>query len=158
LARRRFLLGYPPRKDKDTSIGDAVNWEWIFECSIKSGRSVIIVSRDEDYGPRADDTSYLNEWLRQEFSERVKNNSQISLTDSLASALKELKIPVTKAETDAEAKIIKSAEQETPIRSQSPVAGHWEGFDMFLNPPSETLFEFLRRVTEESSKDAKTSR
>ncbi|MGA8476863.1 MAG: PIN domain-containing protein [Chthoniobacterales bacterium] len=25
LARRRFLFGYPPRKDRDTSIGDAVN-------------------------------------------------------------------------------------------------------------------------------------
>ena len=27
LAWRRFLLGYPPRKANDTSIGDAVNWE-----------------------------------------------------------------------------------------------------------------------------------
>ena len=26
LARRRFDLGYPPRKGKDTSIGDAINW------------------------------------------------------------------------------------------------------------------------------------
>jgi hypothetical protein len=29
LARKRFLLGYPPRKQNDTSIGDAINWEWI---------------------------------------------------------------------------------------------------------------------------------
>ena len=28
LAWRRFILGYPPRKDKDTAIGDALNWEY----------------------------------------------------------------------------------------------------------------------------------
>ena len=26
LAWRRFILGYPPRKSKDTSVGDALNW------------------------------------------------------------------------------------------------------------------------------------
>ena len=35
-ARQRFDLGYPPRKAKDTSIGDAINWEWIVECARKS--------------------------------------------------------------------------------------------------------------------------
>ncbi len=41
-AQRRFILGYPPRKDKDTSIGDAINWEWINE-SLK-GRSRLTVN------------------------------------------------------------------------------------------------------------------
>src|ERR1700745_794565 len=28
-AFRRFLHGYPPRKKNDTSLGDALNWEWM---------------------------------------------------------------------------------------------------------------------------------
>lgn len=33
-AFRRFILGCPPRKKSDTSIGDAVNWEWMIYCAI----------------------------------------------------------------------------------------------------------------------------
>jgi PIN domain len=108
LARRRFTLGYPPRKDKDTSIGDAVNWEWILECAKKSGRSVIIVSRDGDYGLQFTGESYLNEWLRHEFSERVGHKSRITLTESLSSALKQIKVHVTKAEEEAEKDLIQT--------------------------------------------------
>jgi len=43
LARKRFMLGYPPRKRDDTSIGDAVNWEWIVRCASESGDDVVIV-------------------------------------------------------------------------------------------------------------------
>jgi hypothetical protein len=32
----RFALGYPPRKLGDTSIGDAINWEWIIWCAQNS--------------------------------------------------------------------------------------------------------------------------
>src|SRR5260370_15181252 len=32
-AFKRFLLGDPPRKKNDTSIGDAFNWEWIVHCA-----------------------------------------------------------------------------------------------------------------------------
>ena len=32
LAQNRFILGYPPRKKSDTSIGDAINWEWLISC------------------------------------------------------------------------------------------------------------------------------
>jgi hypothetical protein len=113
LARRRFLLGYPPRKDKDTSIGDAINWEWIVDCAIKSRRSVIIVSRDQDYGIVVDKTSYLNEWLRQEFLERVGGRSWIELTETLSSALKKLNIEVTTEERNAEVKLIGSAKLTT---------------------------------------------
>jgi hypothetical protein len=109
LARRRFILGYPPRKDKDTSMGDAINWEWIVECVKKSGRSVIIVSRDGDYGLQFARESYLNEWLRQEFLERVGHKSHISLTESLSSALKQIKVRVTPAEERAEEKLIEAA-------------------------------------------------
>jgi hypothetical protein len=114
LARKRYLLGYPPRKDSDTSIGDAVNWEWIIECAKKSGRSVVIVTRDGDYGLRFDKQSYLNEWLRQEFSERVGGRSEITLTDSLSEALKRLGVPVTKAEIESERKLIETGEPQAP--------------------------------------------
>jgi predicted nucleic acid-binding protein len=50
LAKKRFILGYPPRKKEDNSIGDSYNWEWILKCAEASGKSVIIVSRDSDYG------------------------------------------------------------------------------------------------------------
>ena len=50
LAYRRFMLGYPPRKAKDTSIGDALNWEWFVHCCKKLKGKFIIVSRDTDYG------------------------------------------------------------------------------------------------------------
>src|SRR5580765_7471463 len=40
----------PPRKPNDTSMGDAINWEWIVECAKTLNGSVIIVSRDRDYG------------------------------------------------------------------------------------------------------------
>jgi hypothetical protein len=114
LARKRYLLGYPPRKDSDTSIGDAVNWEWIIECAKKSERSVVIVTRDGDYGLKFDKRSYLNEWLRQEFSERVGGSSEITLTDSLSEALKLLKVSVTKEESDAERKLIETGERQAP--------------------------------------------
>ena len=52
LAWRRFLLGYPPRKADDTSIGDAVNWEWVVDCAKRANADVVIVSRDSDYGVR----------------------------------------------------------------------------------------------------------
>ena len=33
LANKRYMLGYPPRKSGDTSIGDAINWEWIIRVA-----------------------------------------------------------------------------------------------------------------------------
>lgn len=96
LARKRFILGYPPRKQGDTSIGDAINWEWIVKCSIDSGKHIVIVTRDTDYGAIYEGKSYLNDWLRQEFSERVSQKRKIILTDRLSSGLKIVHAVVTK--------------------------------------------------------------
>ena len=41
LARKRFVLGYPPRKKDDISIGDAVNWEWVIRNRGRSCRTCI---------------------------------------------------------------------------------------------------------------------
>lgn len=96
LARKRFVLGYPPRKSNDTSIGDAINWEWIVKCCSDTGKHVVIVTRDTDYGVIHEGYSYLNDWLKQEFGERVSLRRKIILTDKLSQGLKLVHAAVTK--------------------------------------------------------------
>jgi len=95
LARKRFFLGYPPRKNNDISFGDAINWEWIVQCSIDSGKDIVIVTRDSDYGVLYKNKSYLNDWLSQEFKQRVSQRSKIKLTASLSEGLKIVHAKVT---------------------------------------------------------------
>lgn len=102
LARKRFVLGYPPRKQNDTSIGDAINWEWIVKCSQDSGKHVVIVTRDTDFGVIYEGQSYLNDWLRQEFIERVSKKRKIIITDKLSRGLKIVHAAVTKEMEEAE--------------------------------------------------------
>lgn len=59
LAKKRFVLGYPPRKKTDNSIGDAVNWEWILSCAETTGKHIILVTRDSDFGCNYDDESFF---------------------------------------------------------------------------------------------------
>jgi PIN domain-containing protein len=84
-ARRRFALGYPPRKQNDTSLGDAINWEWIIECALNCGASkdIVIVSRDRDYGVVHDGSIILNDFLLAEFKGRVSQKRKIILTNNL---------------------------------------------------------------------------
>lgn len=114
LAWNRFILGYPPRKARDTSIGDAVNWEWIVDCAIMSRRSIVIVSRDEDYGITLGKSVYLNEWLKMEFEERTEGKSKITLTKSLTDALQKLNIPVSKKEVESEVRFLESRTDREP--------------------------------------------
>lgn len=106
LAEKRFKLGYPPRKSGDTSIGDAVNWEWIVKCAADTGKHVVIVTRDTDYGVIHDGQSFLNDWLRQEFSERVSQKRKIILTDKLSVGLKTVHAAVTQEMEDEEALLL----------------------------------------------------
>lgn len=106
LAEKRFKLGYPPRKSTDTSIGDAINWEWIVRCAKDTGKHVVIVTRDTDYGVNHGGQSYLNDWLRQEFSERVSYKRKIVLTDKLSVGLKEVHAAVTKEMEDEESRLL----------------------------------------------------
>ena len=101
LARQRFMLGYPPRKNNDTSIGDAFNWEWILHCSKELKGEFIIVSRDKDYGEEFNDLAFLNDALKSEFKDRVGNNA-ITYTKKLSTALKHLEISVTSDEEESE--------------------------------------------------------
>jgi len=115
LAKKRFILGYPPRKKGDNSIGDAINWEWIIDCAIKSGKSIIIVTRDSDFGSIYESESYLNDWLLQEFKQRVGARRKIILTDKLSKAFKLVEIPVTKDMIEEEEKIIQNSKLQEQI-------------------------------------------
>jgi hypothetical protein len=107
LALKRFMLGYPPRKNSDNSIGDAVNWEWIIKCAETSKKHIIIVTRDTDFGAIHENESYLNDWLKQEFKQRISQQRKLVLTDKLSRAFQYLEIPVTKEMIEEEEKVIK---------------------------------------------------
>lgn len=101
-AYKRYLSGYPPRKASDTSIGDSINWEWIIYCAKQCNDDIIIISRDTDYGQHHKDKSFLNDWLFQEFKERVSRRRSIKLTRRLSEGFKLAGIDVPKAEEQAE--------------------------------------------------------
>ena len=109
LAKKRFLLGYPPRKKTDNSIGDAVNWEWIIRCAEKTGKHIIIVTRDTDFGCVYDNDLHLNDWLKQEFKQRISQKRKIILTDKLHKAFQLVEIPVTKEMIEEEENVITSS-------------------------------------------------
>ena len=106
LARKRFVLGYPPRKGNDTSIGDAINWEWIIQCGSACADDIVIVSRDTDFGDIQKGDGYMNDWLGQEFRERVSRKRKVTLTPKLAQAFKLAGIKVTKKEVQDEEDLI----------------------------------------------------
>ncbi len=106
LAKKRFLLGYPPRKDSDVSIGDAINWEWVVYCAKEKNQDVVIVSRDTDYGCRFGNDMIINDWLAQEFKDRVNIRKKIILTDKLMEGFKLANISVKKKEVDDEKELL----------------------------------------------------
>jgi predicted nucleic acid-binding protein len=105
-AYRRFLHGCPPRKPNDTSMGDAINWEWIVECAKTLNGSIVIVSRDRDYGVTYNKVSYINDHLRQEFSNRVSQTRELLLYSKLSDALKQFTTKVTQEQEKAEAELV----------------------------------------------------
>lgn len=107
LAKKRHILGYPPRKPSDLSIGDAVNWEWIISCAKQANDDVIIVSRDKDYGTFYQKSSYINDWLKQEFKERVNRQKNVKLTNKLSEALEALNVKVTAEEREFDKQLIR---------------------------------------------------
>ena len=102
LALKRFALGYPPRKPNDTSLGDAINWEWIIHCAKQNANNVVIVTRDEDYGRYFQHDFILNDWLSREFKQRVSRKRTITLTNKLSKGLQAAGIRTTKAERASE--------------------------------------------------------
>lgn len=132
LAQKRFLLGYPPRKSSDTSIGDALNWEWVIRCaqSCPEGANILIVSRDGDYGQQLDGTAYLNDWLMREFKDRVSQKRKIRLTTKLTDALSVLDEVVNPEDEEAEKVVINASKaNKIPQRNNR---FHNEGTDIGL--------------------------
>jgi predicted nucleic acid-binding protein len=125
-AKKRFIIGCPPRKRDDTTIGDAVNWEWIIDCSKESGKDIIIVSRDEDYGLFYNNQSYLNDWLSLEFKERVSRKRKLTLTKKLSEALKAVNAPVTDKMIEAE-KSVDYSKKITQLSFNWAVGRHYKG-------------------------------
>ena len=111
-------MGYPPRKTSDLSIIDAVNWEWIIYCSQNCSHDIAIVSRDTDYGVHHGKESILNDWLTQEFKERVSRKRSIYLTKSLSEAFKRASITVSEEEEKAEETLLEERDRlSKPLQS-----------------------------------------
>jgi hypothetical protein len=136
LAFRRFLFGYPPRKAGDTSIGDAINWEWLVRCAIKHEAEIHIASRDSDYGVTFEGRPYVNDHLLQEFRERVSKKRGLFLHTRLSEALKKFDVPITPEEEKEEEAIVVS--EKAPPK--------WE----FIKP--ENALGALIKLFEESEK------
>jgi hypothetical protein len=105
LAKKRFMLGYPPRKNNDITIGDAINWEWIIACCNKEEKDVVIVSRDSDYGITYNRRSSLNDWLKEEFKSRISPRRGVILTNKLSEGLKKLSVSISKRDEEAESNL-----------------------------------------------------
>lgn len=141
LALHRYQRGFPPRKKQDHSIGDAINWEWILKCAASENKDVLIVSRDGDFGLRLDNSCYLNDWLEQEFKEKVSPKRKAELMPSLAQALKKLGIPVTPDEEKEERIIIQQNVAPPPCISGVGATGNF----------SKSWPELLNRAQQKSS-------
>ena len=121
LARKRFLLGYPPKKATDTSYGDAINWEWIVHTAAGCKDDIVIVSRDEDYGTRYGKEMVVNDWLGQEFRERVSKKRKLVLTDRLSAGFKLAEIAVSAEEEEEEERQIEElAQAQSPDAEEEP--------------------------------------
>lgn len=131
-AFRRFLHGCPPRKKNDTSIGDALNWEWMIHCANVNNAELVIVTRDTDYGVHFENRAYINDHLKQEFAERVSKKRKLLLYSRLSDALKHFEVPVTKQEEEAESELI----IESPAVVVLPTPA----------PHSDRLFDLLRSL------------
>jgi hypothetical protein len=110
-AVKRWRLGYPPRKKGDTSIGDAVNWEWIVQCAIESKKHVVVVSRDTDFGAMFGKEPIINDWLAEEFHDRVSKTRKIRLTNRLTKAFDRAGLRVTSKEKKEEEEFLVSSEK-----------------------------------------------
>ena len=130
LAFRRFMLGYPPRKNSDTSIGDAINWEWIVHCATKLSGKFILVSRDADFGATVSNEYFLNDALKKEFRDRVGKKSLI-YTQRLSDALKELHVNVSDKEIEAESDAL---ERQRKQQEKQPASAEFnDGLHDMLN-------------------------
>lgn len=158
-ALTRYQRGYPPRKPGDTSMGDAVNWEWIVYSTRTLKRNVVIVSRDSDYGQFHDGKAYLNDQLRQEFTDRVGKEYRITLYRTITAALKDFQVIVTPKEEQEENSIIQSLDDSTRLKREA-LAELLTQRELSDDPPSSllTLLGFLSSLRKSTGEDKKQSK
>ncbi len=148
LAKKRFMLGYPPRKPDDTSLGDPINWEWIIHCAKESNTNVVVVSRDSDYGYRYEDEPIINDWLLQEFKDRVSRRKKVVLTNRLTHAFELTKVAVKAREVADEGKLI---DEITASSSDTPISFTYNWPNLSAEEYEKFLDKF-REFAEEISK------
>lgn len=132
LANKRFILGYPPKKERDLSIIDEINWEWIIYCAKHCTDDIVIVSRDFDYGISYQGESVLNDWLLQEFKERVSHKRSVSLTARLTEAFKLASIKVSREEEEFEELLIQPSKYLKEIFKRADLDTLKSEMDMLL--------------------------
>jgi len=143
-AFRRFIMGYPPRKQSDTSMGDALNWEWIVHCGQNFRGKIIIVSRDSDFGSVVDGDHFLNDQLMQEYRDRVGKRKSLAYTTRLSDALKEMQIEVPQKEVEAERKSIDS------LKGGDSLDLMIRSLELFNQQASSSMELWLKRLTREN--------
>lgn len=82
----------------------------MIECATRRKAGLVIVSRDSDYGATIDGVSYINDHLRQEFSERVSRTRKLALYSRLSDALKRFNIEVSAQEEESENELLTDVE------------------------------------------------
>jgi hypothetical protein len=81
----------------------------MIQCAIDKKAGLVIVTRDSDYGVTVEKKSYINDHLRQEFSERVSRKRSLLLYPLLSDALKLFKVQVSQKEEEAETELVSNA-------------------------------------------------
>ena len=98
----------------------------IYDTVIPLNQDVVIVSRDTDYGCRHAGSMLINDWLAQEFKERVNRRKKVILTDKLTEGFKLADISVGKKEVEDENEFLttqllirsKKATEQIKLRTQ----------------------------------------
>ncbi len=98
-------------------------------CAVAENAELVIVSRDSDFGAVFEDKVYVNDHLRQEFSERVSHKRKLLLLTRLSEALKHFAIAVTPQEVEAEAEFEKGKIVSDVSRGESRFAKLIEIFE-----------------------------
>lgn len=80
----------------------------------------MIVTRDSDYGLTLDNRTYVNDHLRQEFSERISQKRNILLYGKLSDALKHFKRAITPQEAKEEDEIVALVHQKKHAMEIAP--------------------------------------
>jgi hypothetical protein len=140
-AMRRFVLGCPPRKADDISIGDAINWEWMVRCAEQHQAELVILTRDSDYGPQFGKDILLNDHLKQEFKERVSKKRDVLVYKSASLALKHFHVAVPEKVVKGELEFISSTSPSV-TKTVNPLAGR------------QRLREWLRELDQPAQRQA----